>query len=143
VLCSSQDHLRTGIHDLDHPICCQCKNTDSWHARKGDLQHAFPLDVPMVPSPKLSFITNNNNPTGVGLAPSSAIHFSSLENIVDHFGHLSLSPQERDSGAISIGMVHNGLPSLHATLGESSNEDDTASSTGGSLGSPYPEGATW
>jgi hypothetical protein len=26
------------------------KNTDSWHTRRGDLQRAFPLDVPMVPS---------------------------------------------------------------------------------------------
>jgi hypothetical protein len=26
------------------------KNTNSWHARKGDLQRAFPLDVLMVPS---------------------------------------------------------------------------------------------
>jgi hypothetical protein len=25
------------------------KNTNSWHARKGDLQRAFPLDVLMAP----------------------------------------------------------------------------------------------
>jgi hypothetical protein len=24
------------------------KNTNCWHAKKGDLQRAFPLDVPMV-----------------------------------------------------------------------------------------------
>jgi hypothetical protein len=29
------------------------KNTDSWCARKGGLQHAFPLDVTMVPSSAL------------------------------------------------------------------------------------------
>jgi hypothetical protein len=68
------------------------KNTDSWHARMGDLQRTFPLDVPMVASPRLSFITNDNNPTDIGLAPGSAIHFGSLEFITDPFGHLSLSP---------------------------------------------------
>jgi hypothetical protein len=41
------------------------KNNNSWHAKKRDLQRASPLDVLMVPSPKLTFITNNNNPTGV------------------------------------------------------------------------------
>jgi hypothetical protein len=30
------------------------KNTNSWHARKGDLQCAFPLDVLMVPSSSLT-----------------------------------------------------------------------------------------
>jgi hypothetical protein len=29
------------------------KNIDSWRARKGDLQRAFPLDVSMVPSSTL------------------------------------------------------------------------------------------
>jgi hypothetical protein len=68
------------------------KNIDSWHARKGDLQHASPLDVLMVPSPKLLFIANDNNPTNIGLAPGITIHFGSLEFIADHFGHLSFSP---------------------------------------------------
>jgi hypothetical protein len=27
--------------DIDHPVICRCRNTDSWHARKGDLQCAF------------------------------------------------------------------------------------------------------
>jgi hypothetical protein len=70
------------------------KNTDSWHARKGDLQRAFPLDVLMVPSPKLSFVANGNNPTGVGLAPGSTIHFSGMEFTADRLGRLSLFPQE-------------------------------------------------
>jgi hypothetical protein len=76
---------------------------------RGDLQRAFPLDVPLVPSPKLSSVTNDNNTTDVGLAPGSAIHFGSLEFITDRFGHRCLSPQEQDAGAIFIGMVHSGL----------------------------------
>jgi DMSO/TMAO reductase YedYZ molybdopterin-dependent catalytic subunit len=43
------------MRDLDDLVSCRCKkNTDSWHARKEDLQRAFPLDVLMVP---LSAIT--------------------------------------------------------------------------------------
>jgi hypothetical protein len=50
VLCSSQDQLGTRTHDLDYPVLAGAKNTDSWHARKGDLQRTFLLEVPMVPS---------------------------------------------------------------------------------------------
>jgi hypothetical protein len=48
----------------------------------------------MVPSPNLSFITNDNNPTSVSFTPGTAIHFSNLKFITDRFGHLSLSPQK-------------------------------------------------
>jgi hypothetical protein len=75
------------------------KKTGSWCARKGDLQHASSLDVLMVPSSKLSFIANDNNPTDVGLAPGSTIHFSSL-----------------DLGAMFVGMLHSGSPSQHSPL---------------------------
>jgi hypothetical protein len=64
-------------------------------------------DVSMVPSPKLSFITNNDNLTSVGLAPGSSIHFGNLEFVTDHVGRLSLSPLGRDSDAIFIGMANN------------------------------------
>jgi hypothetical protein len=37
----------------------------------------------MVPSWKLSFVANGNNPTSVGLALGSTIHFDSLEFNVD------------------------------------------------------------
>jgi hypothetical protein len=54
VLYSSQDHLGTGTRDLDHLILAGAKNTDNWHATKGDLQRAFPLHVLMVPSSVLT-----------------------------------------------------------------------------------------
>jgi hypothetical protein len=87
------------------------------------LHCAFPLDVPMVPSLKLSFVANGNHPTDVGLAPRSTIHIGSLEFTTDRLGRLSLSPQEWDSSIVFVGMVHNRSPSLHTTLEESSDED--------------------
>jgi hypothetical protein len=93
VLYSSQDHIRTGTRDLDHSVLAGAKNTDSWHVRKGDLQRAFPLDILMVPSPKLSFIANGNNLIDVGLTPGSTIHFGSLEFTADRLGRLSLPPR--------------------------------------------------
>jgi hypothetical protein len=98
----------------------------------------FLLDVPMVISPKFSFVANSNNPTGVGLTLSETIRFASLEFTVDRLGRLSLSPEEGDSGAIFIGMVHSGLPSLHTALKNSSDEGGTALGARGSSGSPGP-----
>jgi hypothetical protein len=92
----------------------------------------------MAHSPKLSFVANGNNLTGVGLAPDSTNHFGCLEFTADQHGLLSLSPQKWDSGTIFIGMVHSGSPSLCTTLEESSNEDHTASGTEGRSGSPDP-----
>jgi hypothetical protein len=90
VLQYSQDQLRTGTCDLEQPISCRWKNTNSWHARKGDLQRAFSLDIPMVISSKLSFIANGNNLTSVGLTPGKTICFGSLELTADRFGCLTL-----------------------------------------------------
>jgi hypothetical protein len=92
MLCSSQDHLRIGMRDLDHPISFRRKNIDSWHARKEDLQSTSSLYVPMVPSPKLPFVANVHNPTDVSLDPGSTIHFGRLEFTIDRLGCLSLSP---------------------------------------------------
>jgi hypothetical protein len=107
------------------------KNNDSWYARKGDLQHAFPLDVLMITSPKLCFIANGNNPTGVSLALGETIHFGNLVFTADRFGHLSLSSDERNSGTIFIGIMHNGSSSSHTTLEDSSVEGSAALGAGG------------
>jgi hypothetical protein len=139
VLCSLQDHLGTGTHDLDHPVLAGATNTDSWCSRKGDLQRAFPLHVPMVPSPKLSFIANGNNLTGIGLTLGSTNRFGSME-FTACLGHQSLSPYEWDSSAIFIGMVNSGSPSLHTALEESFGKDGATSGVRGSSGSPGPQG---
>jgi hypothetical protein len=114
------------------------KNTDSWRARKGDLQRTFPLNVLMVYSPKLSFIANGKNPTNVGLALGETICFSSLEFTANRLGRLSLSPQEGDSGTTFGRMVHSGSPSLHIAIEDSSDEGSVASGEGGSSRSPSP-----
>jgi hypothetical protein len=36
------------MHDLNHHVLGGVENTDSWHAKKGDLQRAFPLEILMV-----------------------------------------------------------------------------------------------
>jgi hypothetical protein len=97
----------------------------------------------MVPAPKLSFITNNNNPTSIGLASCSTIHFDSLKFIVDRLSRLYLSPQEWDSSAIFVGMVHSGSAILRPTLEESSDEDGTTSCAGGTRDPLKTEGAMW
>jgi hypothetical protein len=76
------------------------------------------LNVSTVRSSKPTIVANKNNLTGAGFTLGETIHFGSLEFIVDHFGNLSLSSEESGSGAIFIGMVHNGSPSLHTILEE-------------------------
>jgi hypothetical protein len=59
-----------------------------------------------------------------------------LEFIADSFRSLSLSLEWSDSGVIIVRMVHSGSPSLLTIVEESANEDDMASSIGGSSGIP-------
>jgi hypothetical protein len=92
----------------------------------------------MVYSPKLSFVANGSNPTDVGLTLGETTCFGSLEFTADHLSRLSLSPQEGDSGALFIGLVHSGSPSLHTALQDSIDEGDAASGEGGSSRSPSP-----
>jgi hypothetical protein len=94
----------------------------------------------MVYSPKLTFVANDNNLTGVGFTPGGTICFGSLEFTANRFGNPSLFPEGNDSGAVFIGMVHNGPRSLHTILEESYDEGDMDSVGGGSLGFPDPRG---
>jgi hypothetical protein len=65
------------------------KNTDSWCARKGNLQRAFPLYVLMVHSSVLIVITDSECLTCSGFSLDETVHFGSLEFIVDCFGGLT------------------------------------------------------
>jgi hypothetical protein len=85
MLHSSQDHLGTGTHDLDHPVLAVAKSTDSWHAEKGDLQRAFLLDVLMVPSSAFAVAADGERLSCGGFSLGETIRFESLEFITDRF----------------------------------------------------------
>jgi hypothetical protein len=82
-------------------------------------------------------------PDRVGLILGKTIWIGILEFTADRFGNLSLSPEGNDSGAVFIGMVHNGPPSVHTIHEESSDEGDTTSGGEGALDSLTLEGAMW
>jgi hypothetical protein len=92
MLHSSQDHLGTRTHDLDHPVLAVAKSTDSWHAGKGDLQRAFLLDVLMVPSSALAIAADGERLSCGGFSLGETIRFESLEFITNRFDGLSPPP---------------------------------------------------
>jgi hypothetical protein len=94
----------------------------------------------MVYSPKLTFVANGNNSTGVGLTLGKTIRFGSLEFTADRFSNLSLYPVGNDLGVIFVGMVHSGPPFVHTMHKESSNKGDT---TLGGVGSSRLPGPRW
>jgi hypothetical protein len=54
VLHYSQDHLGTGMCDLDHPIICWCRKHRQLTYQEGGFAVCFPLDILMVYSLKLT-----------------------------------------------------------------------------------------
>jgi hypothetical protein len=99
------------------------KNTDSWRARKGDLQYTFPLDVPMVTSSALAITGDSEHLSCGGFSLDETIHFGSLEFIADYFGGLSLSPWRDCLDAAVMGSTCSGPPSpLRAMIGASTEE---------------------
>jgi hypothetical protein len=55
------------------------KNTNSWCARKGDLQRAFPLDIPMVPSSVIVVAADGEHLTCGGFCHSETIRLGNFE----------------------------------------------------------------
>jgi hypothetical protein len=102
--------------------------------------NCFPLNILMVYSPKLTFIANGNNLTGIGFTPRKTICFGSLEVTTGCFSNLSLFPEGEDSCAVFIGMMHSGSSYLHTILKESFDEGNIASNGGGSSGFTSPRG---
>jgi hypothetical protein len=143
VLCSSQDHLKTGTRDLGHHVLIGAENTDSWHAQKGDLQHAFSLYVLMVPASVLIVTTSGERLLCDGFTLGETICFGSLEFIADYFSGLSLSPRRDGSDAVVVGSSRSEPPSrLRAMIGDSLEEFHTTSDGegGGGSTSPLPGG---
>jgi hypothetical protein len=69
------------------------------------------------------------------------IHFGNMEFIADHFNNLGLSRKGDDSGAIFVGIADSRSPSLHGILEESTCDDESATSEGGS--SSFPIFLSW
>jgi hypothetical protein len=84
------------------------KNIDSWHARKGNLQRIFSMDVPMVPSFALTVATDGECLTCSGFSLSETIHLRTFEFIPDYFSGLSLSPRRSNIGAAFMGSTRSG-----------------------------------
>jgi hypothetical protein len=142
VPCSSQDHLETRTRDLDHPVLADAENTNSSHARKVDLQHAFPLDVLMVPSSTITIAGDGEHLACGGFSLSETIHLGVFEFITDYFDGLRLSPKRGDSGAAFMGSTHNGTPfPWQAMIVDSTEEFLMASSGEGGSAFPLPGGA--
>jgi hypothetical protein len=134
-----QDHLKTGTHDLDHPILAGVENTDSWNVTKRDLQRAFPLDVLMVPSPAITIATDGECLTCGGLSLGETVHLGNFEVITDYFSLLSLSPRRGNSSAAFMGSTHSGPPSLWRGIIEDSIEEFLTTSSGeGGFNLPSP-----
>jgi hypothetical protein len=129
--------------ELEHVILttlyfASVENTNSWHARKGDLQRAFPLGVPMVHSSVLAISTNGECLTCGGFSLGKTVAFGSLDFITDCFGGLSLSPRWGDSGTSIMGTPCSRPPTpLWAMIEDSTKELFTTSSgEGGGSGLP-------
>jgi hypothetical protein len=88
--------------------------------------------------PKLTLATNDIYVFSIMLTWGETIRLKNLEFITDRYNNESLSPEGNDLGTVFMGMVRNGLPSLHAILEESASEDDSSSSDGGSSSFPIP-----
>jgi hypothetical protein len=132
--------LHKTTSELEHTILITlylagAKNTDSWHAKKGDLQRAFPLDVLMVPSSVLTISTDGERLTCGGFSLSETVCFGTFEFITDCFGGLSLSPRRNGSDAAFMGSICSGpLSLLRAMIRYSTEEFHTASSGPDTLG---------
>jgi hypothetical protein len=103
------------------------------------LQHAFPLNILMVPSSTLTVTVDGECLLCGGFSLSKTVHFGSIELIFDCFGGLSLSPWRDGLDATFMGSTRSGPPSpLWAMIGDSTEEFHMASSGEGGSDLPPP-----
>jgi hypothetical protein len=115
------------------------ENTDSWCAMKGDLQCAFPVDLPMVPSSTIAITASGEHLTCGGFSFGETVHLRNFEFIADYFSGLSLSPGMGDEGAAFMGSTRSGAStSWWAMIEDSAEEFLTASSGEGCFSLPSP-----
>jgi hypothetical protein len=92
------------------------------------LQHAFPLNVSIVPSSVITVATDGERLTCGGSSLGELVHLGNFEFIIDYFDGVSLSPRRGDSGVAFIGSTHSGTPSpRRAMIGDSTEEFNTTS----------------
>jgi hypothetical protein len=111
------------------------KNTDCWLARNGDLQRAFPLDVPMVPLSAIIIAADGEHLTCGGFSHGKTICLGNFEFITDYFGGLGLSPRRGNNGAAFMGSSQGGASTPRwAMIEDLAEEFLTVSSGEGSFG---------
>jgi hypothetical protein len=76
-----------------------------------DWQHAFPLDVLMVPSSALTVTAGGEPLSSGGFSLGETIFFESLEFITDYFSSLSVSLAGCGSEAVITSSERGGPPS--------------------------------
>jgi hypothetical protein len=115
------------------------ENTDSWRAKKGDLQRATPLDVLMAPSSSISIIADDEHLACGGFSLGKPIRLGNFEFIANYFGGLCLSPGWGNEGTVFEGSTHSGESTPQwATFKDSTEEFLTVSSGEGSFNHPSP-----
>jgi hypothetical protein len=106
------------------------KNTDSWHARKGDLQRSSLLDVPMVSSSSIAITADSERLACGEFSLGERVNLGNLEFITDYFGSLSLSPRRGNEGAIFVGSTRSKASTPQGALVEDSTEEFLPASSG-------------
>jgi hypothetical protein len=129
------------MRDLDHHVLAGAENTNSWCARKGHLQCAFPLDVLMVPSSVITIAIDGERLTCDGFSLDKTVHLGNFEFIADYFSSLSLSPKRGAAGVAFMGSTLNGASTpWQATIEDSTEEFLMASCREGSFAPLLPDG---
>jgi hypothetical protein len=106
---------------------------------RGNLQHAFPLDVLMVLSSAITIVANGERLTCNGFSLGETVHLGNFEIIADYFGSLSFSPRRGDIDATFMGSSHSGASTLWQAMIEGSAEEFLmVSSREGSFSLPSP-----
>jgi hypothetical protein len=70
---------------------------------RGNLQRAFPVDVPMVSSSMIVVAADGECLTCSGFSLGETVHLGNFEFIIDYFGDLSHSPRRGDVGSAFMG----------------------------------------
>jgi hypothetical protein len=109
LLYSLQDHLRTGMHDLDHPISYRCKKHRQLARLGGGFAACFSSRRSNGSIILNRVAANDEHPTCGGFSLGETIRFGSLEFIADRLSGLSLSPMGDGSDAVAMDSAREGL----------------------------------